>query len=504
MPVRVAIPITFERGVNVFDRPSVLADGELQVLQNFEWTPNGGLVPRPAWKAAGSGGAPTGSPASGARAGRGLFTNWYESGVRKLVVATKDAGNAFSFYKTATADPTSFASYSAIETAVAVASAQAGDPVGFAIGNNKLVYTNPGFPTGRLRKYDGATVTAIPTDNIAGRFVVYHLNRFWTGGSLTNPTYLRFSEIGDETLWNTEENFIPVGQDDGEPPESCVIWDRGLVIGKQHSLWFLSGRDLNSFNLSPIHPSIGCTRGVNALVPTEFGVFIVGLDGQVYLWDGADVKQVTRKIEMATGGYVSAAFVQGKLIVLHTGVATTLWVWDQEGRRWRSEVTQDSTNAPRDLAVYDDHYLLATASGATGRVLSVRGERGPFVAGSGYRDPAHDAGVGEDYIATTKEVWPQGSGMGKSTLRQFYIRYYQWASGTNPKLTVTPVVEGVDGTPKTVGGKAAAGTYVERLDFASEGRGIALRFSSSPTNSQNPTYSIEECSEEVLVDRGSR
>ena len=503
MPTRIPVPITFERGVNAFDRPSVLADGELQVLQNFEWTPNGGLVPRPAWKAAGA--SPTGSPASGARAGRGVFTNWYESGVRKLVVATKDAGNAFSFYKTAVADPTTFASYSAIETAVAVASAQAGDPVGFAVGNNKLVYTNPGFPTGRLRKYDGAAVTAIPVDNIAGRFVVYHLSRFWTAGSLTNPTYLRFSEIGDETAWNTAENFIPVGQDDGEPPESCVIWDHGLVIGKQHSLWFLSGRDLDSFNLAPIHSSIGCARGVNALVPTAAGVFILGLDGQVYLYDGADVRPVTTKVSIQTGaGYVSGAFVNGKVFCIRTG-SSTLWVYEPTQKRWRSEVAADTVNFPQDIAAFDDRYLLATANGATGRVLSVRSERGPFSPGS-YRDPVHDASAAEAYIATTKEVWPQGAGMGKTTLRQFYIRYHQWVGGTTPKLTVTPIVDGVELTAqaKDIGGKASAGTYVERKDFGAEGRGIALKFTSSPTSTQDPAYSIEECFEEALVDRGFR
>lgn len=502
MSDKTELSFTFHLGLDVFDQPSVLPDGAAQVLTNLDWLPNGGVIPRPAWKAAGSGGAPTGSPASGARAGRGHFLRWYEAGVRKLVVATKDAGNAFSFYKTATADPTTFASYSAIHTALAIPAAQAGDVVRFTVGNSKLVYTNPGFPSGQLRRYDGTTADAIAVSNIAGRVMLYHLSRFWTGGGLTDPTFLRFSEIGDETNWNTDENFIPVGQNDGEPIEDAIIWDRGLVIAKQHSLWFLSGRDSDSFNLEPITDVLGGARG-RSLIATDFGIVVISLDGEVYLYDGAEVRPITENLEVsALSGYVSGAYTHGKLFV-RTAADATIWVYEPEVKRWRKEITLDATNAPQDLDIYDDNYLVATAVGATGRVLSVRSEHGPMVAGS-YRDPVHDAGVAEDFVATTKEVWPQGAYAGKATLRNIYVRYRQWAAGAAPLLTVTPIVDGVAGTPRTMGGKTPAGAYIERVDMGDEGRSFALQFSYSPTNAQNPTYSIEEVRGVALVERGAR
>lgn len=502
MPETVELEITFEKGVNTFDRPSVIPDGTAQQLDNFDWLPNGGLVPRPAWKAAGA--SPTGGPTSGNRAGRGLFLRWYEAGVRKLVIATKDSGNAYSFYKTNVADPTAFTSYTAIHTALAIPAANVNDIVRFAVGNNKLVYTSPGFPTGRLRRYDGTTASEIAVDNIAGRSIVYHLSRFWTGGGLTNPTYLRFSEIGDETTWTVEENFIPVGQDDGEPIEDMVLWDRGLVIAKQHSLWYLAGRDPNESRLEPISAEIGGARG-KCLIPTEFGIFVIGLAGEVYLYDGAEVRPVTDRleVELAGTGYVTGAWTHGKLFV-RTAANETIWVYEPGGARWRKEVTLDSSAGPWDLEVFDDDLLVATVeAGTAGRVLSTRREHGAFVSG-GYRDPTHDAGVGENYVAVSKEFWPQGPYRGKTTLRNLYVRYRQWASGAAPLLTLTPVVDGVDGTAKTVGGQGSAGTFVERVDMNAEGRNIALKVTSSPTNAQNPAYSVEEIKGILLVDRGVR
>ncbi|HET9672414.1 MAG TPA: hypothetical protein VFQ40_06150, partial [Actinomycetota bacterium] len=347
MPDQVEFEFTFERGVNLFDRPSVIGEGAVQQLDNFEWLPNGGVVPRPAWKAAGA--SPTGAPASGNRAGRGLFLRWYEAGVRKLVLALKDSGNAYSFYKTNVADPTAFSTYTAINTALAIPAANVNDIVRFAVGNSKLVYTSPGFPTGRLRRYDGTTADEIAVDNIAGRTIAYHLNRFWTGGGLTNPTYLRFSEIGNEAVWTVEENFIPVGQDDLEPIEDVVIFDRGLLIAKQHSLWFLSGTDPTKARLDPITDALGGARG-KCLIPSEFGVFIIGLAGEVYLYDGAEVRPVTRnmEVELPTTGYVTGAWTHGKLYV-RTSNNERIWAYEPPpADRWRREITQDAANGPWD------------------------------------------------------------------------------------------------------------------------------------------------------------
>jgi hypothetical protein len=510
MPEGEWINVTFERGLNNFAPRSVLEDGECQELKNLDWLPNGGVISRPGWKAAG--GSPTGEPTQ--KRGRGIFTDWYESGVRKLVVATYDNATGFYLHKTNIADPTAFGSYSSIEGPVTITAGYYSDPVAFAVGAGVLMYTQPGFPNARLRVYNGATVTELATDglsggslsNIAGRAIVFHLDRFWVGGSVAQPTYVRFTEIGDYDAWNTDENYIPVGKDDGEFVESIVIWDRGLVIGKQHSLWFLSGRTVDSFALDPITTRVGCARGPSSLIATEDGVFILGIDGNTYLWDGAKVNRLTDKVFVQTqpaSGYMAGAFVGDKLFVSATGSGDTVWIWS--GGRWRKEVLSDPSHYVQDLAVYDDRYLLASAVNGT-RLLSVRQEVGPFAVGS-YRDPSRDVGVSESFEVKSREWWPKGP-LGKADLRSAYIRYRQWNAGASEKLTVTPVVDGVDvsAQAKVIGGKAAAGVYAERVDFAAtvSGTNVALKITSAPTNTEDQTYSIEECWVHILRDAGRR
>lgn len=493
MPDQEWAQLSFEKGLNVFDRASVLDDGEAQAMENFEPLPNGGATPRPVWKAAGA--SPSGSPSS--KRGRGIFTGWYESGVRKLVVATYDNSANFITYKTDVSDPTAFTSYTQIDT-VAVSAAYRSLPMAMAIGNNALLMSNPGMTSAFMRYYDGSAHAL--ADAIAGRSLVYFLNRFWTGGAIANPTYLRFSEIGSTTNWNTSENFLPVAQDDGEPIEDIVIWDRGLLIGKQHSLHFLSGYTIDNFALAPVETHRVSVAPGRTMVPTEHGVFILGIDGNAYLYDGSDVMRITKKISVTrpTSGYGSAAWCAGKLILTGNVTPTVAYVYD--GTAWRKETYADTANAPQAIVSYDDRYLIAGSNAGT-RLLSVREETGAFSI-SGNRDPSG----AEVYTLTTKEWWPRGP-IGKGLVRSLYVRYHQWVGGTGEKLVITPVVNGVALTAqaKSVGGKAAAGDYAERVDFAAgvNDACYAFTFSASPSAGE-PTYTIDEVLARIVVDSGQR
>lgn len=512
MPDDQWVPLTFEKGLNTFDQPSVLDDGECQALENFDWLPNGGIVPRPGWLAAGN--SPTGAPTE--MRGRGIFTDWYESGVRKLVVGAWDNTTNFTVHKTNVSDPTTFSSYTSVET-IAISAGYYTDQIDFASGLGVLMYTHPGFPSGQLRTYDGSTAAALSTDgddasslsNIAGRAIVYHLNRFWVGGSPTYPTHLKFSEVGDYDAWDLENNYLPIGQDDGEPIESIVVWEQGLVIGKQHSLWYMSGYTSDSFRVTPISLGIGCARGPRSLQATPDGVYVVGIDGNVYLYRGADLERLTTRTfvtTMPSTGYMTSALVGGKLFVAATGTGQTVYVWERG--RWRKETLSDSSHYVQDLASYDDRYLLASAVDGT-RLLSVRQEVGPY-ATSTYRTPAHDVSASQTYEATTKEFWPKGP-LGKGTLRSVYVRFRQWTAGSGEPLTITPVVDGtaITAQAKTLGNETSAGTYSGRVTFHTEsatmtGTNFAVKFSSSPTSGEAQTYSVEEALAQVVVDRGRR
>ena len=489
------VDLTFEKGLNTFDVASVLAPGECQQLDNMLWLPNGGLTPRPAWKPAG---ANPSHPAE--RRGRGIETSWYESGVRKMVVAVADAtGATYTLVKTNVADPTTYGSVATIE-AIAITAGFRSDPVRFAVGSGVIVSTHPGFPTQRLRKYDGTTAAAIATDNIAGRDIVYHLSRFWTGGNPTQPTHLRYSEVADEDAWDVENNFVLVGQDDGEPIEALGAWDRVLVVGKHHSLHYVAGDTPDNFQVRQLEGRFGAARG-RSIVPTEGGVFVVGIDGNVYLWDGGEVRRITKRFRIdpapaAGSGYVSAAFVAGTLYVVLSTDGRTVWAYEPAVDRWRREKVTSSTDCPRDLVGFDDRYLVATM--ATGsRLLSAREELGPFTAGAGWRDPQPDSGDDGTYVAVTGEVWPRGAS-GPAFIQEVELVYRQWTAGGTEPFVVIPIVDGVvlEELRQSIAPKEAAGVYAERLTFGAvpshvSGRNAALRFAFSPAGAENETYSVE-------------
>jgi hypothetical protein len=136
----------------------------------------------------------------------------------------------------------------------------------------------------------------------------------------------------------------------------------------------------------------------------------------------------------------------------------------------------------------------------------VRQEIGPKATG-GYRTPEHDVSTGQTYEARTREIWAKGA-FGKCDLRHLYVRYRQWSAGSNEPLTFTPIVDGaeVSAQAKTVGNKASAGVYAERLDYAAtvSGRNIAVKISSAPTSGEANTYSVEELTAGVIMDSGRR
>lgn len=502
MPVQDWTQVTFENGLNQVQRASVLEDGEAASLQNFEFLPNGGLTPRPGWRVTGNN--PTGVPTGN---GRGLFSSWYQAGTR-VIVATELSGGNFVTHRTNNAVllTSGFTSWTQIDSAAVSASYQS-LPLSYAVGNSVLLMTNPGFASGQMRAYDGATTSAVATSNIAGRALIYHLNRFWTGGAISEPTWLRFSEIGDHTNWNTDENYIPVSQDDGEPIEDIVVWDRGLVIGKKHSLHFLSGNLVTNFALSPLSTQIGCAPG-RSLLATDLGVFIAGSDGNLYLWDGAQIQNLSGSYVAMTHSEtypVSMAFVDGKVWLVNSNNSNQVYCLDKG--RWRYEVWQGEGLFIGSI----DQYLVGLKGSSGPRFMSCRDEQGPFNTSPGSkRDPGGDTGQSCSFVARSKDFWPKGP-LGKATMRSVYIKYHQWRA-TADKLTIYPVVDGQlqVAMGKTVGGKAAVGTYAERVDFHAgesatlQGTNFALDIEENGIADTAATYSIDEVWVQSINDTGRR
>jgi len=238
-------------------------------------------------------------------------------------------------------------------------------------------------------------------------------------------------------------------------------------------------------------------------------VFVLSVNDSAYLYDGASLKPITESISIqgaAVDAYMSAVWVAGKLIFVNNANPQTGYVYDKG--RWRTEAYVDASNAPHDLAVYDDRYLLCTSNTGT-RVMSVREERGTFAAG-GYRSPTTDVGTSELYNAFSKEWWPKGP-TGKAVLRSAYVRYHQWIAGSGEYLTVVPVVGGssIMAQAKTIGGKSSPGDYADRVDFAAmddasyTGRTFGIRVFCDPSSGE-PTYSVDEIYLHIVGDGGVR
>jgi len=319
---------------------------EDEMAPPLNWVPaNGWLVPRESWLPNGITSLP--SPLTS----RGMHLGWRQAGAVSEIQVVHYDGTNYDFWakELSTANegsPEVTGAWTSRDANVLVSSVYRDVPVNFTVGKSGagggtgdlLYYGNPGFDSGGPNvargRYQDTTAAAfeIGTDFTAGYTSAFHLNRFWIGGCPDIPGYLKFSEIGDVTSWNTSENFIPIGSDD-VPIWDLLVWDRGLVIGKGDGLFWLGGSTLDSFQVIKIS-DIGCAPG-RSMVVTPHGVYYIGSDTNLYLWDGGEVRKVNTKTQLATrtitvslGGVIPIAFwtlawCVDRLYISRTGTAST-------------------------------------------------------------------------------------------------------------------------------------------------------------------------------------
>lgn len=487
-------PLRFDKGANTTDEATILGPGECSVLEN--WEPTGaGLRPRASWR---KGGGTATAPAS--RRVRGISADLYVSGARKILAGIYDNSTELELWVATGATPDAITGWTVVKANVTDA-AYRGLPICFAAGHGKVVYANPGFPSHRARSWDGTSETDVGTDDTAGRFLLYHLNRFWTGGTNADPTLLRFSGLNDETDWDFTENFIPVARDDGEPIEDAVIFDRGLVVGKAHSLWWLSGLTPDSFGLYPIaQGNISVAQG-RSLCASPLGVFVVGRDGGVWLWTGGTPELVNRKFQLPVqaSGYVTTAWQNERLYVCQSGGADVA-VYDPAAKAWWAEPhVAPTTEGPQEIAAIDEFLVAGAVNATTNDLLQYRRERGALAVGTA-RSPVPDEGQGSTYAATARPDFPKDV-LGKFIVRELRVRYRQF-SDDDGGFTATAVTDKGTSSAKTFGNQGAVGVYVEKHTFGVDGNLLYFEFASSPNSSTVDTYAIEEALVGVQVPEG--
>lgn len=484
------VPLTFEKGLADDLEDSVAPAGTARVLAN--WEPVGrSLRARRGWGSSSIDGLPA---VRGARGfGTYVFNGtryWLSANDQGIPTDTPGQG-----YRILALDRDQLGA----GTWITVEDVSAGDsrerPVSFAAGAGVVLYCTPNFPNARIRRWDGTTAAEVETTGVAGRCLAYHLNYFFTGGSLAEPTFLRWAELGDPTNWNPTENFQPIGKDDGEPLEALGIWDSGLVIGKESGVWFMTGDGPSTFAWHPLDGG-GCAPG-RTIVPTPFGVCVIGRT-QVFMWSGAGVEPISAPIlgsYQMTGDYMTGAYVDGRVFVTDHGSAMT-WSYDLIGKTWKTEPAGSVTEGPAEIWSQGQYLVGGAKAAAANSILLYRLEPG------GARE--RDAGMAETLQAATPQLW-LGEAAAPTTILGLYVKVRQRGGnsfGAPLVFTVTtddPELEAPDPlviSPRDVDTPAV---FRERLSCGATGYGIQVAVAQELTSTQTDLMDVEEIDAIVQV-----
>jgi hypothetical protein len=364
-------------------------------------------------------------------------------------------------------------------------------PVAYTAGNEKLFYVHPGFETVRSWGGLGTTPVAIEGSN-PGRCVAWHKNRLFTGGAPGSEWVLYYSEVGDDTIWDSgTASHIEVGKGDGEAIEDITPFQDGLLIGKQTSLWLLTGSGPDNFRL--IRLPIGGAAPGRTVLATPYGAVVAGRK-DVWLVNGGSVEHISGPIRESygiTGDWMSVSYIDDHAYVLDQGSGTA-WVIDfSNGGTWREErVDSASTEAPACLYNQDDKQLFAPKNATIGSLLSYR-----LLPGSP-RGKDFDT-LTETWVAWTPEIWPVGP-QEKITPRYLYLKLRQRAGDAGDNvLSVTPLYNGTAITALTVTPVASASVYWVRLDIGSNASGksvssVQFKIDQTLDSTETAVFDIEE------------
>jgi hypothetical protein len=440
MPQSNYVRIGFEHGVDEYDEPSVIPEGFGTVVQNWVPEADGSLrVPR-AWQQASSGGL------TGSRIVRGF--GYYAP---NYTLAQASSGSAYKVaYGTLTGG------WTAIETVTATST----DVVKFATGAGVVLYASRSFPSARIRKWNGTAASDASTDVLAGRALVFHNNRFFAGGTNAEPTREYWSELGDPATWNIGTNFQPIVQEDGEPIEDMVTWDRNLLIGKESSVTYQSGFGPDTFAWHTLDGG-GCAPG-RTLVPTPAGICAIGRE-RVWLFRGSSFEPISQPVESSygmTGSYMSGAYVDGIVFISDTG-SGTIWTYNLGTGAWSTELFEDSGEGPG-LLWARNSYLLGGAKAAVAN---------PYVLYRQIPGSERTAAPNTDmvYRATSGQIW-HGLTAKPSTLMRLHLRLRQRGANTfSSPLSVSVTDETGSATTHTITPHTSESLYHERLTFGVTG-----------------------------------
>jgi hypothetical protein len=346
----------------------------------------------------------------------------------------------------------------------------AGEPVAFVMGMGAAFYTASSF-TG-IRRYNGVTASLVDTSPVGARCLAINHDRMWAGGPLAYPTRLNYTNLLDPFAWTgSGSGYWDIGTDDGEFIEDITPFNDGLSIGKETSLWFLSGSTTSDFARHQL--SGGGAAPGRSLLTTPFGSVIAGTD-QVWLYDGEAVTRLGNAIEVSYGpeGYVTSSYIDGSIYIADP-LAGRVYVFNLGGPvgTWRVEECADTIGT---LYNVGGRQFMGPYSTSVGSLVNFRDFPAP-ARGKDY-DP-----LPMSYRMRTGDLWVDGA-LHPSTPRQMYLQLRQRGGDpADPGLVVTPVFNGVDANDCDVGADNPGTRRVKVQGFPQKHRVGSFGFGISQT-----------------------
>lgn len=468
------IKLGFDKGLLESLEESLVPVGYSVVAKNWLPEPTGGVRARRGWIQ----GSTASAPATRAIAGIGEH-------------AVTSAGTTTGWHLVANADGTDYRMYSIDRTALAAGTWSNFDtvavanntPVAFASGLGYVLYTNLHWSA--IRRWDSTTAAAI-AGAPAGQALAFHKNRFFTGGTIANPSRLWFSDLATTATWPAT-NYIDINRDDGEYILDAVPFEDGLLVAKSSSLHYMSGTSPDTFSLHKLNSGGGYTG--RCIAATPYGAVVAG-QKEVYLWTGGGVDVISKPVETSyslSGRFVTTTYVDGVCYICDEGTGRVFCVALADGVWW-TETLETVNNGPAALSSYRSRLLYGPKSG--------NADVGPLQ----YRDiPGSARGkdfgtLAEQFSVHTPEMWLGGPNHA-ITPRHLYVRVRQrGGDASQTGLTITPVYDGIVQTALTIPARATAQTFRTRLDVGSRkgAHNVKFKFDQLLPGTHASVFDIEE------------
>ena len=170
------------------------------------------------------------------------------------------------------------------------------------VSSNDVLYFSEGVNTG-MYSHDGnlgnawAKESAV-TLNFVG--MLGHLDRLFGFQEDSEDLYFSKNLVPTNFTDSTDAGLITIGPKRGSKIMAIALLYGTLYIFKQDSIWKLSGRSPAEFEVTEVHPTLGCA-GRHSVANGNGGIFLLGSDLEYYFFQGTidSTIKLTDKLLMA-------------------------------------------------------------------------------------------------------------------------------------------------------------------------------------------------------------